>query len=167
MWTIPMRAAVLIVTGLILLGLIFLYVETYNMVPSILPGYPGDAFFPRMVLVFCILWAVIILLRGLLVSGGTARGGEDPTLSLNLLEILVVSVLVLLFAKLLPIVGFEILTVVFMMVLLVPRCYVTDTMQQAVKKSLMLSVGVMLILYLAFGPLLKIALPLAFLPIYF
>jgi len=167
MLKVPMPIAVLAATGCVLLGLIYLFFETYKMVPSILPGYPGDAFFPRMVLIFCIFWAVFILARGLFLSKKLSTGDEEPYLSLNWVEFLGVSVLILLFSQLLQPVGFEIVAVVFMMVLLVPRLSETAPLKRAVWQSLALSVVMMLCLYLVFGPFLKIALPLAFLPIYF
>jgi hypothetical protein len=71
----PMHASVLLTTAVILVGLILLYIETYNMAPSNLPGYPGDAFYPRAVLGFCIFWTVIILARGLLLPA--VRNGAD------------------------------------------------------------------------------------------
>jgi hypothetical protein len=168
--TVPMKATLLSATGLLLLGFVFLYVETYNMMPAILPGYPGDAFFPRLVLGFCMIWAVILLVRGSFLSQEAAAAGYEALhLSLHWLEFVSVAVLVLLYAFLLEPVGFEVTTVVFLMVLLVPRLLAGPGARpaRAVLLALALSLATMLILYLGLGPALKIALPLKFLPIYF
>jgi hypothetical protein len=164
---VPMRAAVLVSTGLILVGLVYLYYETYNMSPSIQEGYPGDAFFPRIALIFSMIWAVIILVRGIFLSQEAAAvGNEEPYVSAHWLEFVSVVVLVLLYALLLERIGFEIMTVVFMMILLVPRLQVMSTPRQALLRGFALSLVTMLILYVALGPVLKIPLPLTFLPIY-
>jgi hypothetical protein len=167
--TVPTKAAMLTTVGLILLGLVLLYYETYNMVPSFLLGYPGDAFFPRVVLVFTMFWAVVILIRGLfLAHEAAAVGDEEPYISVHWLEFTSILVLGLLYAQLLRHVGFEILTVVLLMILLVPRLLAGPGAQpvQAVLQGLALSVTTMLVLYLALGPFLKIALPLQFLPVF-
>lgn len=164
-----MRPAVLATVGLVLLGLILLYVETYNMTPPILEGYPGDAFFPRLVLAFCIVWAVIILARGIFLSQAAAAARvEAPYVSLHWLEFASVIGLVLVYAILLERVGFEITTVVLMMALLVPRLLAAPgtTLARAMLVGLALSVATMLILYAGLGPGLKTALPLQFLPLY-
>jgi hypothetical protein len=169
MISLPMKAALLSTTGLILLGLVALYADTYNMVPPSLPGYPGDAFFPRVVLIFSGIWAAIILLRGMVLSQAAAtRYDEAPNLAVHWLEFVSVIVLVLLYAKLLEPVGFEITTVVLMMALLVPRVMAGPGMTpaRAVLQSLGLSVGAMFILYAGLGPALKIGMPLRFLPTY-
>ena len=84
---VPMRAAVLTTTALILGGLAFLYYETYAMQPPYEPGYPGDAFFPRLALGFSIIWAVIILGRGFfLPPEAQAAGGATNGALRNLLS---------------------------------------------------------------------------------
>jgi hypothetical protein len=167
---VPMKGALLATAGLMLLGLVFLYVETYNMLPSHLPGYPGDAFYPRLVLGFSVLWAVIILVRGIfLPQKAAAVGYEAPYFSLHWLEFVCVIGLVLLYAFLLEGVGFEIATVALLMVLLVPRLLAGPAVKpaRAVLQGLALSMAAMLILYAGLGPALKIGLPLKFLPVHF
>ncbi|MDH3287451.1 MAG: tripartite tricarboxylate transporter TctB family protein [Betaproteobacteria bacterium] len=166
---VPTRAALLSTAGVILLGLSFLSVETYNMMPPILPGYPGDAFFPRLVLGFCVIWAVIILARSIFLSQAAAAARyEAPYVVLHWLEFASVIVLVLLYALLVEPVGFEITTVVLMMALLVPRLLAGPraTPARAALLALALSLATMLILYAGLGPGLKIGLPLKFLPTY-
>lgn len=169
MLSVPMKAALLGTTGLILVGLVVLYVDTYNMVPSSLPGYPGDAFFPRAVLVFSVFWAVIILLRGFFLPQAAATAYEEaPRLTLHWPEFVSVIALVLLYAELLEPVGFEISTVALMMALLVPRlaAWPGRTLSRAVLQAFALSSAAMLILYAGLGAALKIGLPLRYLPIY-
>lgn len=172
MLNMPVYASMLVATAVMLCGLVALYVETYNMAPPNLPGFPGDAFFPRVVLGFSMVWAVIILLRALLLSRlpVTERQKlvEEPSFSLHWLEFASVCVLVLLYAFLLEPVGFEITTTVFMLVLLVPRMLAGSEAKpaQAVLYALALSLAAMLILYAGLGPALKIGLPLLFLPTY-
>ena len=166
---VPMRAAVLSTVGAVLLGLIFLYVETYNMTPPILEGYPGDAFFPRLVLGFCIIWALVILVRGMFLSQAAAAARlEAPYVALHWLEFVSVIALVLLYALVLEPVGFEIATVVLMMALLVPRLLAVPgtTWARASVVGFALSAAAMLILYAGLGFGLKIGLPLTFLPFY-
>ncbi|HUF82755.1 MAG TPA: tripartite tricarboxylate transporter TctB family protein [Burkholderiales bacterium] len=167
--TMPMKASLLATTGLILMGLVALYVDTYNMVPPSLPGYPGDAFFPRAVLIFSGIWAAIILLRGLFLSQAAAtRHEEAPYFTVHWPEFVSVIVLVLVYAELLEPVGFEITTIVFMMVLLIPRLMAGPGVKpaRAMLQALGLSMAAMLILYAGLGPALKIGLPLRFLPTY-
>jgi hypothetical protein len=164
--TVPARAALAGTTGLILLGLVLLSVETTNMTPPLLPGHPGDAFFPRLVLGFSLIFAGLVMVRALLSRDATALGYDSPSVSVHWLEFASVVVLVLLYAELFEPVGFEITTLVFMMVLLVPRLRVQATPTQAVLQGLALSVSAVLVLYASFALFLKIPLPLKFLPLY-
>jgi hypothetical protein len=164
------RWAVLATVSLVLIALIFLFVETYNMMPPVLPGYPGDAFFPRLVLGYCLVWAVIIVARAVFLrQAAAAARREVPYIELHWLEFASVIALVLIYAVLLEPVGFEITTVALMMVLLIPRLLAGRhaTLPRAVLQAFALSVATMLILYAGLGPALKIGLPLMFLPIYF
>jgi hypothetical protein len=166
---LPMKASVLGTTAVILAGLVLLYIETFNMTPSNLPGYPGDAFYPRAVLAFCIIWAVIILARGIFLPlEAAAVHQEAPTLSVHWPEFVSVILLVLLYAWLVEPVGFEITTTALMMVLLVPRLLAAPDarLAPALLQGFALSAAAMLILYVGLGPSLKIGLPLRFLPIY-
>lgn len=164
---VPMRAAVLATTALILGGLVYLYYETYAMQPPYEPGYPGDAFFPRLALGFSIIWALIVLGRGFfLPPEAQSAGGEDPYLQAHWLEFASIVVFVYLYALLLEPVGFEIMTIVLMMCLLVPRMRAESAPRGALLLGFLLSLATMLILYLGLVPMLNIPLPLKFLPIY-
>ncbi len=164
---VPMRAVVLVTTALILGGLAFLYYETYKMQPPYEPGYPGDAFFPRLALGFSIIWALISLGRGFfLPQAAQARGGEEPYLQAHWVEFASVIALVYIYAVLLEPIGFEITTIVFMMCLLVPRMRAESVLREALLLGFVLSLVTMIVLYLGLVPMLNIPLPLKFLPIY-
>ena len=164
---VPMRAAVLATTALILGGLVYLYYETYAMQPPYEPGYPGDAFFPRLALGFSIIWALIVLGRGFfLPPEAQSAGGEEPFLQTHWAEFVSIVVFVYLYAVLLEPVGFEIMTIVLMMCLLVPRMRAESAPRGALVLGFLLSLATMLILYLGLVPMLNIPLPLKFLPIY-
>jgi len=165
---IPMKPAVMVATFLILACLLFMLYETTNMMPPILPGYPGDAFFPRLVLIYALICAGFILVRGLLLPRGEPLiAGEAATFSINWLEFATVCVLVIAYGTLLKPVGFEITTFVLLMVLLTPRIRAGG---YSVGRSLIYALGLALpttlICYVSFGLILRIPLPLLFLPRY-
>ena len=164
--TFPTLPTVLITTGMIFLGFAFLFYETFNMMKPILPGYPGDAFFPRLAVGYTLIIAALILLRGILLPRLAAAPGEPSHLSVHLLEFLSVAALVLLYAELLPPVGFELTTLGFMLILLVPRFAVQQGLVQSVVKAVALTIPTIIILYGVFALLLGIHLPLLFLPRY-
>ncbi len=164
--TLPTRPTVIITTGLIFLGFAFLFYETFNMMKPILPGYPGDAFFPRLAVGYTLIIAALILLRGILLPRFAAAPGEPSHVSVHWLEFLSVVALVLVYAQLLPPVGFELTTLGFMLILLVPRFAVQHGLVQSLVKAVALTIPTILILYGVFALLLGIHLPLLFLPRY-
>ena len=117
-----MKASVVVVTVAIFAWFLFMLYETTNMTPPILPGYPGDSFFPRLVLIFGLICAATILIKAMLAPrGAQLAAGEAPTFSLHWLEFLTVCALVTAYGVLLVPVGFEIMTFVLMLALLGPR----------------------------------------------
>lgn len=164
--TFPTLPTVLITTGMIFLGFAFLFYETFNMMKPILPGYPGDAFFPRLAVGYTLIIAALILLRGILLPRFAVAPGEPSHVSVHWLEFLSVAALVLVYAELLPPVGFELTTLGFMLILLVPRFAVQHGFVQSVVKAVALTIPTILILYGVFALLLGIHLPLLFLPRY-
>jgi hypothetical protein len=164
--TLATRPTVLITTSLIFLGFAFLFYETFNMMKPILPGYPGDAFFPRLAVGYTLVVGGLIILRGVLLPRFAAAPGEASHVIVNWLEFLSVAALVLIYAQVLPPVGFEITTLVFMLILLVPRFAVEHGLLQSVIKSVALAIPTVLVLYGVFALLLGIHLPLLFLPRY-
>ena len=164
--TFPTLPTVLITTGMIFLGFAFLFYETFNMMKPILPGYPGDAFFPRLAVGYTLIIAALILLRGILLPRFAAAPGESSHVSVHWLEFLSVAALVLVYAELLPPVGFELTTLGFMLILLVPRFAVQHGLVHSVVKAVALTIPTIIILYGVFALLLGIHLPLLFLPRY-
>ena len=164
--TFPTLPTVLITTGMIFLGFAFLFYETFNMMKPILPGYPGDAFFPRLAVGYTLIIAALILLRGILLPRFAVAPGEPSHVSVHWLEFLSVAALVLVYAELLPPVGFELTTLGFMLILLVPRFAVQHGLVQPVVKAVALTIPTIIILYGVYALLLGIHLPLLFLPRY-
>ncbi|MGI9295767.1 MAG: tripartite tricarboxylate transporter TctB family protein [Pseudomonadales bacterium] len=165
---IPMRPAVLVATFLILVWLLFMLYETTNMTPPILLGYPGDAFFPRIVLIYALICAGFILIRGLLLPRGASLfAGEAATYSIHWPEFATVCVLVLAYGLLLEPVGFEISTFALLMILLTPRIRAGQVpLGRSLIYALALALPTTFISYVSFGLLLRIPLPLLFLPRY-
>lgn len=165
---IPMRPAVMVATFLILAWLLFMLYETTTMMLPILPGYPGDAFFPRMVIIFALICAGFILVRGLLLPrGAPLTAGEAASFSIHWPEFVSVCFLVIAYGTLLESVGFEITTFILLMVLLTPRIHAGGhRVGRSLMYALALSLPATFICYVSFGLLLRIPLPLLFLPRY-
>jgi putative tricarboxylic transport membrane protein len=166
--TLPMRASVVAATVVILGWFLFMSYETTNMMPPILPGYPGDSFFPRLVLLFGLVCAVTILIKAALKPRGVQlAAGEDQSFSFHWVEFLSVCVLVVGYGLLLEPVGFEITTFVLMLALLAPRMAAgSDHPARSLGYAFALSLATTLFAYVGFGLLLRIPLPLLFLPRY-
>lgn len=163
------RIGLAAMTGLILLGLVVLFRETFHMSPPLLPGYPGDAFFPRAVLVPTIVFASIILFRIIVVRAGPDElGYPEPTIVVEWIAWASVFALCLAFAWALDRVGFEISAFILLMALLVPRLAVTmrGAPVRVVVWSAVLSLGSVGVIYMTFVVLLKVPLPLRILPAY-
>ncbi|MGI9522855.1 MAG: tripartite tricarboxylate transporter TctB family protein [Hyphomicrobiaceae bacterium] len=158
------QPAVFLVTLAIVVGFAYLLYETFNMAPPLLPGYPGDAFFPRLVLGFSLFWGAIVLLRSLAAS--INRSPYDSSFPLHVAEFVSVVMIGLAFGMLLEPVGFELATFAFLLVLLVPRLRVELSWKRAIAVGAGLAVMTTLILWAAFGLGLKVQLPLKVLPLY-
>ena len=89
--TLPMKASVVVASVMILGWFLFMLYETTNMTPPLLPGYPGDSFFPRLVLVFGLICAATILIKAMLrPRGAQLAAGEAPSFSFHWVEFLTV-----------------------------------------------------------------------------
>ena len=166
--TLPMKASVVVATVMILGWFVFMLYETTNMTPPILPGYPGDSFFPRLVLIFGLICAATILIKAMLRRrGAQLAAGEAPSFSIHWVEYLTVCALVIGYGLLLVPVGFEIMTFVLMLALLGPRMVVLSYHPaRSLGYAFALSLATTLVAYVGFGLLLRIPLPLQFLPRY-
>jgi putative tricarboxylic transport membrane protein len=166
--TVPTKPAVIAATIVILAWLVFMAYETTNMLPPILRGYPGDAFFPRLVLIFALICACAILIKAKLTPrGAQLAAGEQPTFALHWLEFATVCALVAAYGLLLEPVGFEITTLILMLALLGPRMASGGEYPgRSFGRALALSLATTLVAYVGFGLLLRVPLPLLFLPRY-
>jgi len=166
--TLPMKASVVVATVVILGWFVFMLYETTNMTPPILPGYPGDSFFPRLVLLFGLACAATILIKAMLSPrGAQLAAGESPSFSLHWVEFLSVCALVTGYGLLLVPVGFEIMTTVLMLALLGPRMAAgSNHPARSLGYAFLLSLATTAFTYVGFGLLLRIQLPLLFLPRY-
>jgi len=144
---------------LITIGLGYLFYYTSTFPPSMLPGYPGDAFFPRIVLGFSLFFcASIIFRRGKeLFFGGSVASGEGETVTIDLVQFTYIIALVLAFIFLLPVLGFEACTFLFMFILLIARWF--DKLKTRIIKVGLLSLVVSLFFYFSFVILLNVAFP--------
>lgn len=163
---LPKRPMVLATTALILCGLVYLFYLTTLMPESLLPGYPGDAFFPQLVLIFTAFFGGLVLVLGIQRArrGAPGLGGEpaDATVKMDLLETGSVAAIAIGYMLLLERVGHEIATTLFMFVLLWPRLFAGP-----VRATVIAAVGAlatMLLVYALFVLGLGIFLPLRWLP---
>ena len=163
-----MRASVVVVTVAIFGWFLFMLYETTNMMPPILPGYPGDSFFPRLVLLFGLICASTVLIKAMLrPRGAQLAAGEASSFSFDWVEFLIVCTLVIAYGLFLVPIGFEIATFVLMLALLGPRMVsASQHPTRAFGYAFALSLATMLVTYVGFGLLLRIPLPLTFFPRY-
>lgn len=163
---IPKRPAIMATAVLILLGLGFLYLDTFDMMPSLLPGYPGDAFFPRLILGFTAIFGALVLALGWrsIRRGEPAEISYGSDASLDWMETAIVTILSLAYALLVAPVGFEIATTAYVAALLAPRLIMP--WPRALALALLAAVATTAFLYLVFVIGLKVSVPLLFLPQY-
>ncbi len=158
------KKIVLFISLFFLVFLIFLFYETTNMSKSILPGYPGDAFFPRLILIFSIFWTAILLFQNLIKNFSLLKSSEDKETDIeiyfkDIVFLFFISIIYILF---LDFVGFEILTFSFLFVLLVNRLDLN--LGKSIFYSSLISFSSMIIFWLVFIIFLKIPFALKFLP---
>jgi hypothetical protein len=157
--------SVLVIT----IGTSYLYYHTFSFSPSMLPGYPGDSFFPRLVLGFTLFCCALILFR----TGKTLFADNAPvvvnadkktTVTIELLPFSFIILLVLAYIFLLPVIGFETCTFLFLFILLITRWF--EDWKPRIIKVGVLSLGTALFFYFAFVILLNVSFPVKLLPDY-
>ena len=158
------KKIVLFISLFFLVFLIFLFYETTNMSKSILPGYPGDAFFPRLILIFSIFWTAILLFQNLIKNFSLLKSSEDKETDIeiyfkDIAFLFFISIIYILF---LDIIGFEVLTFSFLFVLLVNRLDLN--LGKSIFYSSLISFISMIIFWFVFIIFLKIPFALKFLP---
>lgn len=140
-----------------------LYWNTLSFFPSLLPGYPGDAFFPQLVLGFLFICCSAFLLGHALrrLKWRTAATSAD-TVELPLWRFLSVIAVVCAYVYLLPVAGFELSTFAFVLVTMTTRLRGSAAVQAV--KGLALAFVTTLLCYAAFVMALNVSLPLKILP---
>lgn len=164
-----LRTADIVLIGVLAIVLGFLFHRTYSFAPPLLLGYPGDAFFPRLVIGFTFLWAAIIVGRGAIRLLAERNAGNDgikagQMITLEPTQLVVGVSAVLAYSLLLKTVGFEILTVLLLSGFLTPRYAVAMTRARATLLAAIVSGATVLVLYVVFVLFLNVDLPLLFLP---
>ena len=158
------KKIVLFISLFSLFFLVFLFFETTNMSKSILPGYPGDAFFPRLILIFLLFWTSILLLQNLIKKFSLFKSSDDKEKDIeiyfkDITFLFLISIIYILF---LDFIGFEILTFSFLFVLLVNRLDLN--LGKSILYSSLISFISMMIFWFVFIIFLKIPFSLKFLP---
>lgn len=148
-------------TAVILLVAIgFLFAQTFSFAPSPVKGYPGAAFFPRLILIgtgiFTALWIGLLVLGRL--SGRDLLKNEEPYFDFEYSDYIISIVAVLAYVGTLDLVGFEIGTFALLALLLLPRIGAFAAAAAAAVTTL--------VLYGTFVLLLNVSVPLLFLPRY-
>ena len=134
------------------------------MSKSILPGYPGDAFFPRLILIFTFFWTVILLFQNTLKNNILIKSNEtnDEVIEIYYKDIFFLFFISIIYILFLDLIGFEILTFIFLFVLLVNR--LDTNIGKSILYSTIISFISMIVFWLTFIIFLRIPFPLKFLP---
>ena len=134
------------------------------MSKSILPGYPGDAFFPRLILIFTFFWTVILFFQNTLKNNILIKSNEtnDEVIEIYYKDIFFLFFISIIYVLFLDLIGFEILTFTFLFVLLVSRLDIS--IGKSIFYSSIVSFISMIVFWLTFIIFLRIPFPLKFLP---
>lgn len=142
--------------AVLLAVLSYLYWLTFFFGKSVVRGYPGAAFFPRLILYFTMASALAALLVA--VTSGRSEGAAT-TFDFEGRDFLLTIATIGAFIFFLPILGFEITAFAMMLVLLGLRL---DGWMKALVGALLTTA----VFYVLFVIMLKVSLPLRFLPAY-
>lgn len=161
---ISSKKIVLLISIFFLFFLVFLFYETTNMSKSILPGYPGDAFFPRLILIFSLFWTLILLLQNLIKNLSLFKSSDDKEIDIEIYfkDIIFLFLISIIYIMFLDLIGFEILTFLFLFVLLINRLDLN--FRKSIFYSSLISFVSMIIFWFVFIIFLKIPFSLKFLP---
>lgn len=171
------RGSLLVTVVVLLLAATYCFYLAAQMPASLLPGYPGDGFFPRITLMVILICGAVILVRELVFPavnrtqksesvGSEDASGDDASrvVKLDIIEAVSILVLGIGYMILLPVFGMEIMTTIFMFILFVPRLLMP--LPRAIIVALLSAVLTTVFVYFAFAIGLRVPLPLAFLPRY-
>lgn len=173
---LPRSYCLLTTVAAILAATVYCLYLTFQLPASILPGYPGDGFFPRIALTMVLLFGAIIILREVYQAHQSNRHPAETDeqnnevvqinrpVELDVMETVSVVILGIGYISMLDVIGFEIATVSFMFVLLLPRIILP--LPKAILASFAGAVTTMVFAYSAFVIGLNVQLPLKYLPAY-
>lgn len=177
--SLPRRRSLVVTVVVMLLGASYCFYLATQLPNSLLPGYPGDGFFPRITLAVTLVCGVVILIReffrsdpGAATVAGARDGkdddeAEDDTsgpIQFDLLEAVTIIVLSIGYMALMPLYGMEIMTTIFMFLLFFPR--ILMPWPKAAVVAALSAAATTGFVYFAFVIGLNVPLPLAFLPRY-
>lgn len=166
-----------IAVGVIILVTLFLLYETFNMSPPILPGYPGDSFFPRLIITCILICAIplfIARLRDFMRERISKVEDETEKIDFDILALIAILGLSLAYPLLLPLIGFEIATFFLLTILFLSRfedfvkadSLTAALLTRSMLKATILSFTTMCLLYFVFVILLSVSMPVAIFPKY-
>ncbi len=158
------KRAVIATVAVILAGVAFLFAQTYEMSPPLLPGYPGDAFFPRLVLGFSALFSAVVIAMRLMPRMVAQVEKDNERFDFDPIETAITTLLVLAYMLLMGPLGFEIATTGFMFLLLWPRMLMPPLKGAVVAAAG--SIVTMFLIYAAFVIGLRVSMPVSYLPAY-
>ena len=167
----------LVAIGAVVIATLYLLYETFNMSPPILPGYPGDAFFPQLTMGIILLCGIPLLVTRWcdhVKERSEIEGEIGETFNIDFPGFLIVAAISLSFPFLLPVMGFEIVTFAILTILFVTRFHEFVTAEKITmkifKKSLIKAASMAMItmcsLYFIFVILLNVSMPVMFFPKY-
>lgn len=167
----------LIAVGSVVAGTLYLLYETFNMSPPMLPGYPGDSFFPQLTIGLILLCGIPLLITRYVdhtKGRGELEGEADKTFNIDIPGFLVVAAIMMSFPFLLPILGFEIVTFTILTILFTTRFNEVVTAEtltmaiflRALKRAAAMAMITTCSLYFIFVILLNVSMPVMFFPKY-
>lgn len=142
--------------ALLLAGFGYLYWLTFSFGKSLVRGYPGAAFFPRLILYFTI-GATLAALTGAVYCSVASKRKTADSFVFEAREFTLTVLAIGAFIALLPILGFELTTLITMFALLVVRL-------GGWLQAFVVAVIAMVVCYGLFVLMLNVSLPLRFLP---
>lgn len=145
--------------AVLLVGLGYLYWLTFFFGKSPVRGYPGAAFFPRLILYFSIAATIAALVAAISTGIRSKTKSSSARFEFKVREFTLNVLAISAFIVLLPVLGFEITSFGLMLILLAVRF---DGWAQALAGSLLTT----LVFYLLFVLMLGVPLPLRFFPSY-
>ena len=161
--TVSQRRATLVVTLVTAAFFAMMLWRTFGFPPSMLPGYPGDAFFPQLIIVFGLIWCAILLYR--LMSGGDIITSDDEAVvEIPIGGFVAVCLYVVAYVMLLDPLGFEITTFLFMSVLFLTRF--RGELPARIVRIVIVSLITTIVSWACFAIVLNVNVPVKILPDY-